>query len=71
MMCPIQTEVIKVTLPNTLERQYMVTVAKTQDSPSKEGLRKVRTKKGRQSIPSGYYDPATGKTVSWNVWKLM
>jgi hypothetical protein len=27
----------------------------------------VTTKKGRQSIPSGRYDPATGKTVSWNV----
>jgi carbonic anhydrase len=27
----------------------------------------VTTKKGRQSIPPGRYDPATGKTVSWNV----
>jgi hypothetical protein len=24
-------------------------------------------KKGRQSIPPGRYDPATEKTVSWNV----
>ncbi len=27
----------------------------------------VTTKKGRQSIPPGHYDLATGKTVSWNV----
>ena len=27
----------------------------------------VTTKKGRQSILPGRYDPATGKTVSWNV----
>jgi hypothetical protein len=27
----------------------------------------VTTKKGRQSIPPGRYDLATGKTVSWNV----
>jgi hypothetical protein len=27
----------------------------------------VTTKKGGQSIPPGRYDPATGKTVSWNV----
>jgi hypothetical protein len=27
----------------------------------------VTTKKGRQSIPSGHYDLASGKTVSWNV----
>ncbi len=26
----------------------------------------VTMKKGRQSIPPGHYDPATGKTVSWN-----
>jgi hypothetical protein len=30
----------------------------------------VTTKKGRQSIPPGHYDPATGKTVSWNVTAL-
>ena len=41
-------------------------VAKT-DYPSKEGWVTVTTKKGRQSIPPGRYDPATGKTVSWNV----
>ena len=27
----------------------------------------VTTKKGRQRIPPGRYDPATGKTVSWTV----
>ncbi len=27
----------------------------------------ITTKKGRQSIPPGSYDPATGKKVSWNV----
>ncbi len=27
----------------------------------------VTTKKGRQSIPPGCYDLASGKTVSWNV----
>ncbi len=27
----------------------------------------VTTKKGRHSIPPARYDPATGKTVSWNV----
>ena len=27
----------------------------------------ITTKKGRQSIPPSHYDPATGKTVSWNV----
>ena len=26
----------------------------------------VKTKKRRQSIPPDHYDPATGKTVSWN-----
>jgi hypothetical protein len=44
----------------------MEAVAKT-DSPSKEGWMTVTTKKGRQSIPPGRYDLATGKTVSWNV----
>ncbi len=30
----------------------------------------VTMKKGRQSILPGHYDPATGKTVSWNVTAL-
>ncbi len=30
----------------------------------------VTTKKGRQSIPPDHYDPASGKTVSWNVTAL-
>ena len=61
------TEVIKVALPNPLERKDATVVAETQDSPSKEGWTIVTTKKGRQSIPPGHYDLATGKTVSWNV----
>ena len=61
------TEVIKVALPNPLERNDATVVAETKDSPSKEGWTTVTTKKGRQSIPPGRYDPATGKTVSWNV----
>ncbi len=61
------TEVIKVALPNPLERNEATVVKETQDSPSKEGWTTVTTKKGRQSIPPRRYDPATGKTVSWNV----
>jgi hypothetical protein len=64
------TEVIKVVLPNSLGREGMAAVAKTQDSSSKEGWVIVTTKKGRQSILPGHYDPATGKTVSWNVTAL-
>jgi hypothetical protein len=61
------TEVIKVALPTSLEREGMAIVAKTQDSPSKEGWMTVTTKKGRQNIPPGHYDPDSGKTVSWYV----
>ena len=60
------TEITKIVFPNSLERKGTNEVAKT-DSPSKEGLVDVTTKKGRQSIPPGRYDPATGMTVSWNV----
>jgi len=60
------TEIIKIRLPNSLGRDGTEAVAKT-DSPSKEGWMTITTKKGRQSIPPGRYDPATGKTVSWNV----
>jgi hypothetical protein len=60
------TEIIKIVLPNSLGREGTEAVAKT-DSPSKEGWVAVTMKKGRQSIPPGRYDPATGKTVSWNV----
>ncbi len=60
-------KVIKVALPNSLEREGTAIVTKTQDSPNKEGWMTVTTKKGRQSIPPGHYDPASGKTVSWNV----
>ncbi len=60
------TEIIKIGLPNSLGRECTEAVAKT-DSPSKEGWMTVTTKKGRQSIPPGLFDPATGKTLSWNV----
>ena len=60
------TEIIKIGLPISLGREGTEAVAKA-DSPSKEGWMTVTTKKGRQSIPPGRYDPATGKTVSWNV----
>ncbi len=60
------TEITKIVLPNSLGREGTEVVAKT-DSLSKEGWVTVTTKKGRQSIPPGRYDPATGKTVSWNV----
>ena len=60
------TEIIKIVIPNSLEREDMEAVTRT-DSPSKEGWVTVTTKKGRQSIPPGHYNPATGKTVSWNV----
>jgi hypothetical protein len=60
------TEIINIVLPNSLGREGMEAVAKT-DSPSKEGWVTVTTKKGRKSIPPARYDPATGKTVSWNV----
>jgi hypothetical protein len=60
------TEIIKIVLPYSLGREGMEAVAKT-DSLSKEGWMTVTMKKQRQSIPPGHYDPATGKTVSWNV----
>jgi hypothetical protein len=60
------TEITKIVLPNSSGREGTEAVAKT-DSPSKEGWVTVTTKKGRQSIPPGRYDPATEKTVSWNV----
>ena len=65
-----ETENIKVALPNSLERNDLAVVAETQVSPSMEGWVTVTTKKGRQSIPPGCYDLATGKTVSWNVTAL-
>jgi hypothetical protein len=58
-------EITKIMLPNSLGMEGTEAVAKT-DSPSKEGWVTVTTKKGRQSIPPGRYDSATGKTVPWN-----
>jgi len=60
------TEIIKIGFPNSLGREGTEEVTKT-DSPSKEGWMTITTKKGRQSIPPGRCDLATGKTVSWNV----
>jgi hypothetical protein len=60
------TEITRIVFPNSLGKEGTEEVAKT-DSPSKEIWVTVTTKKGRQSIPPGCYDPATGKTVSWNV----
>ena len=60
------TEITKIMVPNSLGREGTKAVSKT-DSPSKEGWVTVTTKKGRQSILPGRYDPATGKSVSWNV----
>ncbi len=57
------TEIMKIVLPNSLGRDGIEAVAKT-DSPSKEGWVTVTMKNGRQSIPPGRYDPVTGKTVS-------
>ncbi len=53
------TEIIMIVISNSLEREDMEAVTRT-DSPSKEGWVTVTTKKGRQSIPPGRYDPATG-----------
>ena len=59
-------EVMMIVLPNSIGEEGTEAVPKA-DSPTKEGWMTVTTKKGRQSIPPGRYDPATGKTVSWNV----
>jgi hypothetical protein len=60
------TEITKIMYPNSLGREGMEEVTKT-DSPSNKGWVTVTTKKGRQGILPGRYDPATRKTVSWNV----
>ncbi len=61
------TEVIKVRFPDSIGGEGMATGIKMQDSLSKEGWVIVTTKQGRQCIPPGRYDWATGKTVSRNV----
>ena len=48
------TEIIKVVPPNSLGREGTGAVAKTPDSPSKEGWVTVTMKKGRQVIPPGH-----------------
>ncbi len=58
------TEVMNVTLPNSMGGKGTAdTVAETPNSSRKEGWVTVTTKKGRMSIPTEQYDPASGKTV--------
>jgi hypothetical protein len=61
------TEVIKVTLSNYDNGEGKTASAETHKSSSKEGWVTVTTRKGRQVTPTCWYDPATGKTVMWNV----
>ena len=61
------TEVMKVTLPNYDSGEGATVDAMTHESANKEGWVTVTTKRGRQVTPPGRYDPATGKTVTWNV----
>jgi hypothetical protein len=61
------TEVIKVTLPISMGGEGMDMVAETPNSSSKEGWLVVTIEKSRKSIPMGWYDPASGKTVKWDV----
>ncbi len=61
------TKVIKVTLPNYDNGVGKTASAETPESSSKEGWVTVTTRKGRQVNPTCWYDPATGKTVTWNV----
>jgi hypothetical protein len=57
-------EIMKITLPNCESGE-----GKTLDIVASEtnGWVTVTTKQGRQVTPPGRYDPATGKTVTWNV----
>jgi hypothetical protein len=61
------TEVIKVMLPNSMRGEGTDRVAETPNFSSKERWVTFTTKKGRKSIPMGQYDPASGKTGTWNV----
>ena len=58
------TEIMKVIPPNCESGE-----GKTLDTATHEtnGWVTVTTKQGRQVTPPGRYDPATGKTVTWNV----
>ncbi len=60
-------EVIKVTLPNYGSGEGKTTNAETPKSSSKEGWVKVTMRAGRQVTQPRWYDPATGKMVTWNV----
>jgi hypothetical protein len=64
------TEIIKVMLPNSMGQEGTVTDTETHEtsnSSNKEGWEIVTTKHGQKSIPTGRYNPLTGKTVRWNV----
>jgi hypothetical protein len=61
------TEVIKVALLNSIGGEGIDMVAETPNSLSKEGWVTVTKKKGNKSIPTGWYDPVSGKTVKWSV----
>jgi hypothetical protein len=58
---------MKVTIPNYVSGEGKTTNAVTPKSSSKEGWVMVTTRKGRQVTPPSRYNPATGKTVTWNV----
>ncbi len=60
-------EVIKVMLPNYDSGEGKITNTETPESSSEEGWVKVTTRAGRQVTQPCWYDPATGKTVTWNV----
>jgi hypothetical protein len=64
------TEVIKVTLPNTMGWEGKVKDTETHETPNssnKEGWETVTAKHGQESIATRRYDPLIGKTVTWNV----
>ncbi len=64
------TEVVKVTLPNTMGWEGKVTDTETHgtsNSSNKEGWEIVTTKHGQKSISTRRYGPLSGKTVTWNV----
>ena len=61
------TEVIKVMYPNYSSMEDKTTKAETLKASSEEGWSTVTMKRGRQVTAPGHYDPATRKTVTWNM----
>jgi hypothetical protein len=64
------TEVIKITLPNTMGWEGKVTDTETHETPNssnKEGWEIVTIKRGQKGVLTGRYNPSSGKTVTWNV----